>query len=229
MKQTEWLECRELDVMLDYLRVLDFLRVPVFDRKMRLFQIACCRRVWDALPTDAYREAVLVAERYADGQASEKERIEARKRLGEVGAYASRLEFSASYSVFYTLEESAILQGPILGCTSVAGLVAEDAAGGNMDAHQKGSEAEEAAEIALLRCIFGIPFKDTVLNSTWKTSDVIVLAKQMYEAREFSAMPILADALQDAGCDNTDILDHCRGPGPHVRGCWVVDLVLGKT
>jgi hypothetical protein len=50
----------------------------------------------------------------------------------------------------------------------------------------------------------------------------------MYDSREFSAMPILADALQDAGCDSHDILDHCRGPGPHVRGCWVVDLVLAK-
>jgi hypothetical protein len=50
----------------------------------------------------------------------------------------------------------------------------------------------------------------------------------MYESRHFSPMPILADALQDAGCDNPDVLDHCRGPGPHVRGCWVVDLVLGK-
>ena len=55
-----------------------------------------------------------------------------------------------------------------------------------------------------------------------------LFAQQMYESRDFSAMPILADALQDAGCDNADILDHCRGPGPHVRGCWVVDLVLGK-
>jgi hypothetical protein len=50
----------------------------------------------------------------------------------------------------------------------------------------------------------------------------------MYDSRDFGAMPILADALQDAGCDNEDILDHCRGPGPHVCGCWVVDLVLGK-
>jgi hypothetical protein len=55
------------------------------------------------------------------------------------------------------------------------------------------------------------------------------LARQMYESRDFSSMPILADALQDAGCDNDDILNHCRGPGPHVRGCWVVDLVLGKA
>ena len=62
----------------------------------------------------------------------------------------------------------------------------------------------------------------------WLTVDVLALASQMYESRDFFAMPILADALQDAGCDNADILNHCRGPGPHVRGCWVVDLVLGK-
>ncbi len=63
---------------------------------------------------------------------------------------------------------------------------------------------------------------------SWLTSDVLVLAKQMYESRDFGAMPILADALQDAGCDNEDILNHCRTEGVHIRGCWVVDLVLGK-
>ena len=57
----------------------------------------------------------------------------------------------------------------------------------------------------------------------------VVLARTMYDAREFSAMPILADALQDAGCDSADFLDHCRELGPHVRGCWVVDLVLGGS
>ena len=56
----------------------------------------------------------------------------------------------------------------------------------------------------------------------------LVLARETYTDREFSAMPILADALQDAGCDRTDVLEHCRGPWPHVRGCWVVDLALGK-
>ncbi len=54
------------------------------------------------------------------------------------------------------------------------------------------------------------------------------LARQMYESRDFSVMPILADALQDASCDSDDILTHCRSGGPHVRGCWAVDLVLGK-
>jgi hypothetical protein len=82
----------------------------------------------------------------------------------------------------------------------------------------------------LLFCdIFGNPFRPVAFSREWLTSTVVTLAQQMYDSRDFSAMPILADALQDAGCDNADILGHCRGDGPHVRGCWVVDLVLGKS
>jgi hypothetical protein len=80
----------------------------------------------------------------------------------------------------------------------------------------------------LLRCVAGNPFRPVAFDPEWRTSTAVALAQQMYESRDFSAMPILADALQDAGCDSDDILAHCRGPGPHVRGCWVVDLVLGK-
>ncbi|WP_232069622.1 hypothetical protein [Gemmata massiliana] len=80
----------------------------------------------------------------------------------------------------------------------------------------------------LLRDIFGNPFRPAAFSPSWRTSTVIALAAQMYESRDFGAMPILADALQDAGCDSADVLDHCRGEGPHVRGCWLVDLVLGK-
>jgi hypothetical protein len=65
-------------------------------------------------------------------------------------------------------------------------------------------------------------------DPSWLTPTVLSLAQGIYEGRAFDRLPILADALQDAGCDNEDVLDHCRGPGPHVRGCWVVDLVLGK-
>ncbi|QJW93756.1 hypothetical protein [Frigoriglobus tundricola] len=80
----------------------------------------------------------------------------------------------------------------------------------------------------LIRDVFGNPFRPVVFSPSWRTGTATALARQMYETRDFSAMPILADALQDAGCDDTDALDHCRGSGPHVRGCWVVDLVLGK-
>jgi hypothetical protein len=89
-------------------------------------------------------------------------------------------------------------------------------------------DAERDAQVTLLHCVFDNPFRSVVFAPTWRTDTALTLARQMYESRDFSAMPILADALQEAGCDNADILDHCRGPGPHVRGCWVVDLVLGK-
>jgi hypothetical protein len=81
----------------------------------------------------------------------------------------------------------------------------------------------------LIHDVFGNPFRPVTFSPQWRTDTAVSLAQQMYEAREFSAMPILADALQDAGCDNDDILTHCRDPKQvHVRGCWVVDLVLGK-
>jgi hypothetical protein len=81
----------------------------------------------------------------------------------------------------------------------------------------------------LLHDIFGNPFRPVAFDPAWRTDTAVALARQMYESRDFGAMPILADALQDAGCDSADVLDHCRGLGPHVRGCWVVDLVLGKS
>ncbi|OWK40939.1 hypothetical protein FRUB_04831 [Fimbriiglobus ruber] len=80
----------------------------------------------------------------------------------------------------------------------------------------------------LMRCVFGNPFRPVTFSPSWLSSTTAALARQMYDSRDFSTMPILADALQDAGCDNADVLSHCRGGGPHVRGCWVVDRVLGK-
>jgi hypothetical protein len=80
----------------------------------------------------------------------------------------------------------------------------------------------------LLRDIFGNPFRPVFFDSEWRTSSVVSLAKSMYDSRDFSLMPIFGDALQDAGCEHSDILAHCRGGGPHVRGCWVIDQVLDK-
>jgi hypothetical protein len=92
---------------------------------------------------------------------------------------------------------------------------------------KNGGPAQEFA-VRLLHEVFGNPFRPVRIRPEWLTKDVILRAHLMYDSRDFSAMPILADALQDTGCDNADILDHCRGGGPHVRGCWVVDLVLGR-
>jgi hypothetical protein len=81
----------------------------------------------------------------------------------------------------------------------------------------------------IFRDIFGNPFRPVTVDPEWGTSTVVGIADGIYADRAFDRLPILADALQDAGCENSDLLDHCRGPGPHVRGCWVVDLVLGKS
>jgi hypothetical protein len=80
----------------------------------------------------------------------------------------------------------------------------------------------------LIRDIFGNPFRPITLNPSWLTSTVIALVTGIYSEKAFDRMPILADALQDAGCDNEEVLNHCRSEGQHCRGCWCVDLVLGK-
>jgi hypothetical protein len=91
------------------------------------------------------------------------------------------------------------------------------------------SATERAEQVTILRDIFGNPFRPVAFDPTWRTSTVVGLANLMYKSRDFSAMPILADALQDAGCHSEEILNHCLGEGPHVRGCWAVDLVMAKA
>lgn len=92
--------------------------------------------------------------------------------------------------------------------------------------------ARAVHEVAVARAgeVFGNPFRPVRFSPEWRTETAVLLARQMYASRDFGAMPILADALQDAGCDSDDVLDHCRATSAtHVRGCWVTDLVLGKT
>lgn len=83
--------------------------------------------------------------------------------------------------------------------------------------------------VCAIRDIFGNPFRPVIFNPTWRTHTVSTLAYAIYDEKEFGRLPILADALQDAGCDNERILSHCRREGFHVRGCWVVDLALNKS
>lgn len=90
-------------------------------------------------------------------------------------------------------------------------------------------QAERRVQAQLIRDIFGNPFRPVALTPAWVNPPAKQLTHTIYDDRAFDRLPILADALEEAGCDNADILSHCRGPGPHVRGCWVVDLILGKS
>lgn len=91
-----------------------------------------------------------------------------------------------------------------------------------------GELAEQREQAGLLRDIFGNPFRPVTVESKWLTPNVVAVAETIYEQRRFQDMPILADTLEEAGCTNADILNHCRNEVQHVRGCWVVDLILGK-
>jgi hypothetical protein len=164
------------------------------------------------------REAVEATERVADGQIPGRE-LDLRSTAAE-GAFEEAIEGSvarrAALAAFYA--STPPLYRPILieAMSAVVAMFPDN------------RQQELAAQAALLRDIFGNPFHKVKCKKTWQTDTTRALASQMYESRDFSAMPILADALQDVGCDNDDILNHCRQSGQHVRGCWVVDLVLGK-
>ncbi|WP_232069842.1 hypothetical protein [Gemmata massiliana] len=96
-------------------------------------------------------------------------------------------------------------------------------------ASESARKAEEIKQAHFLRDVVGNPFRPVTFDSSWLTSTVSALAAGIYTESAFDRLPILADALQDAGCDNEDILTHFRSDGPHVKGCWALDLVLGKA
>jgi Imm-5 like putative immunity protein len=204
MTEAEWLACAEP------LQMFGFVRSRGTLRKEWLLACAGCRVVWTRLPDDRSREAVEVAERFADGKASVEELKTAASK-----AIAAAVETKSSptddsrvnWLVFHAT--ASFSRGAAPAVLAKLSQLGQDGA-------------------TLLRDIFGNPFRLVTFTPEWRTGTAVALARQMYESRDFSAMPILADALQDAGCDDADILDHCRGPGPHMRGCWLVDAVLNK-
>ncbi|MEO2088663.1 MAG: hypothetical protein ABGY75_04080 [Gemmataceae bacterium] len=92
------------------------------------------------------------------------------------------------------------------------------------------SQSAPSVAHSLLLDIFGNPFRPVAFDPAWRSESAVALARAAYESRNFTLLPVLADALEEAGCDHPDVLAHCRQPdATHVRGCWVVDLVLGKS
>jgi hypothetical protein len=234
-----WLAEFQMAFVLDYLG-----GQAAHDRRMRLFASACCRRAWDLLRVGAARRVVELTEAYADGEATEADLRAANDspefaELDAVcGGAGGERTVRMSACVVDALNSARLLASPGEGIDS--GLIVQGTTRKLANDFLRSSrsyqiarspgwdEAEFAAKERLLRDIFGNPFRPVAFPPAWRTSTAVVMARQIYESRDFGAMPILADALQDAGCEDADILGHCRGGGPHVRGCWVVDLVLGK-
>jgi hypothetical protein len=203
--------------------MLAFLRGRANARRLRLFACACARRVWDRLDATG-RWAVQAAERAAEDEGPEGE-----LRAAHVEAHEAALRAVAGWGANRRHDHARFA-----AASCAAPDAAEAASMTSQDMLRLADEglrrpAEEAAQVADIRCVFGDPFRSAVVDPGWLTSTVLALVRQVDEAREFGALPILADALQESGCDNEDILNHCRDANAtHVRGCWVVDLVLGK-
>jgi len=225
MTEVEWLICDNVKSML---RVL---RGRADERKLRLFAVAGCRSVWSLVQGMDGQRALETAEGYADGAVTQHEMITAYVSTNTL----INVIRSQSRNVHQDPKAFALL-AVLRGTSTGLCFYGRDWEYETYDPYQCASDVAEYVEKGsawgkkgdTLRDIFGNPFRPVAFDTAWRTDTAVALATQMYESRDFGAMPILADALQDAGCDSDDILSHCRGPGPHVRGCWVVDLVLGK-
>jgi hypothetical protein len=178
-----------------------------------------------------------VTELYVDGLTSKKEMDAARAAAGFRGAMSlkelrasrrpnrqeARAGLMAAASAFTEASREAELSARFAREAAMAAWQAEEA-------------EEEAFQCEILRGLLGNPFRPISLDPGWLTPTVTNLAAAAYVERELPSghldagwLGVLADALEDAGCDNAELLGHLRGPGPHVRGCWVVDLLLGRS
>jgi hypothetical protein len=203
MTEAEWLACEYPRLM------LEFLGDGSSPRKLRLFAAAACRSLWDQLPGENSRKAVLVAEQFADGLVSKRDLTRAGSGARHSPGIPSRAARNCAYADDW-----------------IAALWTSDVvvAGGR-----------SASELAVLvRDVFANPFGPVALDLACVTSTVASLAQSAYGDRILPSgeldpvrLSILADALEDAGCDGAT-LSHLRSAGPHVRGCWALDLILGK-
>ncbi len=211
-------------------------------RKLRLYVAACARRIWCHFEDPRCRTAIEVAERFADGRASKRQfRIacnEAQKALFEMDEAAEHespaecaLEL-AGWGCNLRIYARAADHAAAWARLAVLGkrLYTEDNA-----AYWKADEQELQTHADLTRELFGNPFRPVALEPAWRTSGVLALAGAAYEERSLPSgtlhpdrLAVLADALEDAGCTDAELLGHLRSEGPHVRGCWAVDLILGK-
>jgi hypothetical protein len=214
---TEWLLSARPAVLLYMIQRLPNRGALRLHRKHRLFACGCFTLIWDRITLPTTREAVIKTEEWVDRKISRQE-LE-RYRLFQGNPPRGTTDW---YLQMYI--DSLITRN--LTPTHVAWIARRASDPARRETDDKWADCPSQAN--LVREVFGNPFQPVEFDRRWCTGTVTTIARQMYEARDFSATPILADALQDAGCDSAELLDHCRGPGPHVRGCWVVDKLLAR-
>jgi hypothetical protein len=254
MTESEWNACTEPRRMLRFLlgtdrpRIVDVEAFPACkasDRKLRLFACACYDRVRHLLISPLAEAAVGVAERFAEGLATAEERQRADARLlraldslegrWRASRGAEREALQPTHEALALAFQATRPEAPKAAyyASSNAYLAAASINNPGVASHDSGfyasQSAEERAQADLLRCLIGpLPFRPVRLDAAW-LSGTVVLARAIYEERRWHDLPVVADALEELGCRDEEILAHCRGNGPHVRGCWVVDGLMGKS
>jgi hypothetical protein len=205
-------------------------------RKLRLFACACCRRALNPFVPPFVLRAVAAAEAFADGALGARDLARVRRAVERAAGPTGRAElrdgtfyFREIFGTCLAVCHSGELPGGVAELARDAAHAAASAAADASPAPRGSAEwhSERAGQADLFRDIFGDPFHPTRLDPAWLTSDVSAVARGIYASRAFSAMPVLADALQEAGCTDDTVLHHCREPREHARGCWVLDLLLG--
>jgi hypothetical protein len=235
MSESEWLACtRPFDM-------LSFLRGKFSDRKFRLFACAAYRRLEPLMRGSLGRHAIEVSEAYVDGQVTFEVLTAARTAWGTGGIlldhYLGRgaVDPDGWFAAVHASNDAVLAVCQLIPSTHRPTFWGRIKAVWRLEFSfpfyppaLSSPQEEIAAHVGMLRCLFGNPFRPITIDPSCLTSTVQQLAQAIYDDRAFDRLPILADALEDAGCDNTEILNHCRQPGVHVRGCWVIDLLLQK-
>jgi hypothetical protein len=251
MTEREWLVATKLKPM------LDFLNGKVSERKLRLFACACCRRIWSLIQDFHCRRAVEVAEQYADGHVTARELFDASQAARLVVErqhvdIAQKLAESAAFNAAKSYDTDWVLT--VAGNASFAeashpypgnpekmpqvwveqSMLLRDIVGNPFRTVTLNPTIRKTSTNKILCWLRSRTTSSIRTDSprptrpAWFTSTVVALANGIYQEKAFDRLPILADALQDSGCDSEDILNHCRQPGEHVKGCWVIDHLLEK-
>jgi hypothetical protein len=226
MTEAEWLACADPETL------LDFLRDRTTERKFRLFAVSAIWQLMMSFGDNETKKVVEVVSQAAEGAFNRSELRDEREKIG-TWSYPS---VPASLTSDYVTRAAGLgletdpLRAVLMMVSAVTHLEAE--------LLTKKPSDPASRDLVRLQCscrlisqindIFGNPFRSTGIKRDWRTSTVLALTQGIHTDRVFDRLAILADALQDAGCENEDILNHCRSESVHVRGCWVIDLILGK-
>lgn len=240
MSEAEWIAFTDPEEMLEHIAgPIERIRGPegikwrviATDRQCLLWGSACCRRLGPFIDDTRWLNAIRIVEQFADGEETYPQVLavgsEMEQWFQELGNYESLTpasmvarscaDLSSGVDSAYDSMRTPFLSPAYDASRWVIAAVRENAG-------EQAAERERALHCALLRDILGNPFRPLTVREEWRTATVVALAEKIYQGRAFGLLPELATALAQAGCDNEGILLHCQSDGPHIRGCWVVDL-----